>query len=97
MADPFLWYNFYKTDILYLPKSATIRHKRNSIEKLVDSSMTVPPLSVPWLKMDSYRTFEDSKVKITAFLLDPYGPKEILCRRLRLWLSFMTKIMTSMS
>lgn len=35
----------------------------------MDSAMTVPPVSVPWLKLDSYETVESSKAKITASFL----------------------------
>lgn len=38
--------------------------------------MAVPPVSVPWFKLDSYETFEGAKEKRTAQLLEVDEPEE---------------------
>lgn len=74
MEDPLLSYDFNGGELMCLPKSFATRRKRDESGKFVDSAMTLPPVSVSWLPLDSFETVEDVRNKSTAYLLEVYGP-----------------------
>lgn len=69
MKNPFLYYNFNNGEVLDLQNSASTRHKRDASGKFMYSAVTLPPVSVTLLQLDSYESAGDSKENITASLL----------------------------
>lgn len=84
MEYPFLWCNFHTVEVLYLPKSAATRLKRDAISTLIDCTMTVTPVIVPWFQLDSYETVEGARGRSTDFSSSSTVPISTLRFRRRL-------------
>lgn len=70
---PLLYYEFHSVEVMGIPYSSSVKKKRKTSGKLVDSSVKLPSVDVLWLPLDNFQTLYYAMTQATAYFVKVYG------------------------